>query len=66
MIPGSEKMTAEEMDFTLKVNENQKIAFGSQSSDYDVVKVWKDENNVICVKLRNGDWYHYLANGTWY
>lgn len=65
MIPGSEKMTTEEMDFTLKVNENQRRAFGTDSRDYEISKVWK-QDGVICVKLRNGDWYHYLNNGTWY
>jgi len=65
MIKGTEKLTPTELEFALKVNEDQKKAFGSESNDYDVTEVWK-KDNVICVKLRNGDWYHYLNNGTWY
>jgi len=66
MIKGLEKLSPAEIDFISKVNENQKLAYGSEDAAlYDVTEVWK-EDGVICVRLGNGDWYHYLANGTWY
>lgn len=31
-----------------------------------ITEVWVDERNNVCVKLKNGDWYHYTKDGTWY
>jgi hypothetical protein len=30
----------------------------------DIVKAWVD-NDIVCVRLSNGEWYHYYSNGTW-
>lgn len=34
-------------------------------SGYEIKKAWIDETGVVCVRLYNGDWYHYYEDGTW-
>ena len=68
MIKGIEKLNQEEIDFIQEVNQMQQKAFGFQeeNKEYQIIEVWKDENNTLCVRLRNGDFYHYLSNKQWY
>ena len=32
----------------------------------EIIETWIDENNTVCVRLKNGEWYHYTKDGTWY
>lgn len=36
-----------------------------RQSDMEIVKAWVDKENCVCVRLANGEWYHYYSNGTW-
>ncbi len=32
----------------------------------EIIETWIDENDCVCVRLKNGEWYHYSKDGTWY
>jgi hypothetical protein len=65
-IKGIEKLTEVQTNHMLKVNEFHKRCVGSEYKDgIDIVKCWL-ENETVCVRLKNGEWYHYSTNGTWY
>lgn len=31
-----------------------------------IIEACIDESGVVCVRLKNGEWYHYTDDGTWY
>lgn len=67
MIKGIEKLTEEQRKLMLKVNElHTKIVGTDYKPGMEIIETWTDENNTVCVRLKNGDWYHYTKNGTWY
>ena len=66
MISGIEKLTEEQKKLMFRTNELHTKCLGNDYKDgMKITKVWLDENNTVCVKLRNGEWYHYYENGTW-
>ena len=66
MIIGIEKLSEEQKKLMYRVNKKHTDCVGSEyKTGMKITKVWIDENNTVCVKLRNGEWYHYYENGTW-
>ena len=68
MIKGIENLTKSQREMILKLNDMQRDCIESPSvkRGLELVEVWTDENNIVCGKCKNGIWYHYLENGTWY
>ena len=67
MIKGIEKLTEEQKELMLKVNELHTKCVGLEYKEgMKITEVWIDKNNTVCVRLKKGDWYHYLKDGTWY
>jgi len=58
-------LTDEQIDFAILVNEKHTNSVGiNQKNGMKIKKMWL-EDGLICVKLENGDWYHYYKNLTW-
>ncbi len=67
MIKGIEKLTEEQKDLMKKTNElHTKIVGMDYKEGMEIIETWIDENNTVCVRLKNGEWYHYTKDGTWY
>lgn len=67
MIKGIEKLTAAQKELMQEVNELHTQCVGSDYKEgMKIVKVWIDSNNCICVRLANGEWYHYTERKEWY
>lgn len=50
----------------LEIHEKQMAAFGGEKPEFELEEVFK-RDNMLCVRFRNGDWYHYSLNdGTWF
>lgn len=67
MIKGIEKLTEEQKDLMKKTNElHIKIVGMDYKEGMEIIETWIDENNTVCVRLKNKEWYHYSKDGTWY
>ncbi|MBP2028486.1 hypothetical protein J2Z35_002311 [Acetoanaerobium pronyense] len=67
MIIGIENLTEEQKILMFRTNELHTKCVGNDYKDgMKIVKVWIDENNCVCVRLKNSQWYHYNAKGEWY
>ncbi len=67
MIKGIEKLTEEQKDLMKKTNElHTKIVGMDYKEGMEIIETWIDENNTVCVRLKNKEWYHYTKDGTWY
>jgi|ADurb_Cas_01_Slu_FD_contig_31_1604497_length_760_multi_3_in_0_out_0_2 uncharacterized protein (UPF0335 family) len=67
MIKGIEKLTEEQKDLMFRVNKLHTDCVGlDYKAEMEIVETWVDERNNVCVRLKNGDWYHYLKDSTWY
>ncbi len=67
MIKGIEKLTEEQKDLMKKTNElHTKIVGMDYKEGMEIIETWIDENNTVCVRLKNKEWYHYSKDGTWY
>ena len=66
MIKGLEKLNDRQKEILFKTNELHKNAVGNDYKDgISIVEVWL-EKGVVCVRLKNGEWYHYTYSYTWY
>ena len=66
MIKGLEKLNDRQKEILVKTNELHKNAVGNDYKDgISIVKVWL-EKGVVCVRLKNEEWYHYTYSYTWY
>ena len=67
MIKGIEKLTEEQKDLMFRVNKLHTDCVGlDYKAEMEIVETWVEERNNVCVRLKNGDWYHYLKDSTWY
>lgn len=67
MIKGIEKLTQEQKDLMNKTNElHTEIVGLDYKKGMEIIETWIDENDCVCVRLKNGEWYHYSKDGTWY
>lgn len=66
-IDGISKLTKEQRDLMFAVNELHEKCVGNEyKTGMKITKVWIDDSNTVCVKLLNGEWYHYTSNQKWY
>ena len=66
MIKGLVKLNDRQKEFLFKTNELHKNSVGNDYKDgISIVKVWF-EKGVVCVRLKNEEWYHYTYSYTWY
>jgi len=64
-IKHTSELTAEQVTHMHKVHELHVACNGAErQKDMDIVKAWVD-NDIVCVRLSNGEWYHYYSDGTW-
>jgi len=63
-IKGIEKLTEEQKLHMFRVNERHKSG-SSRKEKFEILKAWVDERGCVCVRLADGDWYHYFADGSW-
>lgn len=67
MIKGIEKLTEEQKDLMNKTNKlHTEIVGLDYKKGMEIIETWIDENDCVCVRLENGEWYHYSKDGTWY
>lgn len=67
MIKGIEKLTQEQKDLMEKTNKlHTEIVGLDYKKGMEIIETWIDENNTVCVRLKNKEWYHYSKDGTWY
>ena len=67
MIKGIEKLNNKQVELMLRVNKLHTKAVGKDYKEgMKITRVWINENNTICVMLKNGEWYHYLKDNTWF
>lgn len=67
MIKGIEKLNQEQRDHMERVNKLHTDCVGlDYKSGMEIVETWVDENDTVCVRLKNGSWYHYTKDCTWY
>lgn len=67
MIKGIEKLTKEQKDHMEKVNKLHTDCVGTDyKAGMEITETWIDENGTVCVRLKNGNWYHYAKDDTWY
>ncbi len=67
MIKGIEKLNQEQKDHMERVNKLHTDCVGRDYKEgMEITEVWIDERSNVCVRLKNGDWFHYLKDGTWY
>jgi hypothetical protein len=67
MIKGIEKLSEEQKDLMERVNKlHTQIVGNDYKPGMEIIETWIDENNIVCVRLKNGEWYHYTKNGEWY
>lgn len=67
MIKGIEKLSKEQKDLMEKTNKlHTEIVGLDYKEGMEIIETWIDENNTVCVRLKNGEWYHYTKDGTWY
>jgi len=66
-IQGIEKLNEEQKALMLSVNKLHTDCVGNDYKDgMEIKKVWVDEKGIVCVRLKNGEWYHYTNNQKWY
>ena len=65
-IDGISKLTKKQRDLMFAVNELHTKCVGNEyKTGMEIMKAWVDEG-IVCVRLLNGDWYHYTSNYKWY
>lgn len=66
-IKGLEKLSKEQVNHMYEVNELHTQCVGLDYKDgMQITETWVDEDNCVCVRLKNGDWYHYTSRKEWY
>lgn len=70
-LPVASHLTDQEYSLFLKVYANHNSSMGLEKRKKytlsDVVKVARNpQEKCLEVHYKNGDWWHYSANGTWY
>lgn len=66
-IEGIEKLTEEQKKLMFEVNALHMSGVGNDyKAGMQIVKTWVNDKDIVCVKLLNGEWYHYTSNQKWY
>lgn len=66
-IEGIEKLTEEQKKLIFEVNALHTSCVGNDyKAGMQIVKTWVNDKGIVCVRLLNGDWYHYTSDCKWY
>ena len=66
-IEGIDKLTKEQKELMFAANNLHTKCVGSEyKTGMEIVKTWVNDKGIVCVRLLNGDWYHYTSNYKWY
>ena len=66
-IEGIDKLTKEQKELMFAVNNLHTKCVGNEyKTGMEIVKAWVNDKGIVCVKLLNGEWYHYTSNQKWY
>lgn len=66
-IAGISKLTKEQRELMFAVNALHTSCVGNDyKAGMQIVKTWVNDKGIVCVKLLNGEWYHYTSNYKWY
>lgn len=64
MIQGLEKLTEEQKEVLFERNRRHQNAVWDDCKDgITIVKVWI-EDEIVCARLKKGEWYHYTNDWT--
>jgi hypothetical protein len=65
-IKGLLKLTEDQKQHMFRVNEIHVACNGTErQKNMQITEAWVDKDNCVCVRLANGEWYHYYSNQTW-
>jgi len=66
MIDGILELTVEQEEHMKRTNERHRACVGTDYKDgLTITEVWLDEKQTVCVRVKNGEWYHYYSDGSW-
>lgn len=66
-IKGIEALSVFQKELMYKINEKHTQCVGNDYKEgMEIIEVWINKDNYLCVRLKNKEWYHYSENGTWY
>lgn len=67
MVKGIDKLSSKQKNLMKRVNELHVDCVGlDYKAGMKITEVWVDKDDIVCVRLANGEWYHYTENNTWY
>ena len=65
-IKGLSKLTPEQQKHMKEIHKRHVACNGTdRQMSMAIAETWIDENQVVCVRMQNGEWYHYYPDGTW-
>ncbi len=65
-IRGIDNLTQEQVELMERVNKVHTSCVGNDyKAGMKIIEAWIDEDNVLCVRLENGSWFHYYKDVTW-
>lgn len=65
-IKGLSKLTDKQKQHMFKVHKSHVAANETEiQKKMQIIETWIDKDNCVCIRLSNGEWYHYYSNGTW-
>lgn len=66
-IKGLEKLTLEQQELMKSTNERHTLCVGGEYKEgMQIIEAWTNEDNCVCVRLKNGQWFHYTKAKEWY
>lgn len=66
MIIGIDSLNEEQKELMFRVNDLHTKCVGNDYKEgMEIVRTWINDNGTVCVRLLNGEWFHYWTNGTW-
>ena len=65
-IKGISNLSEDQKNHMVKVHSLHISCNGlERQKNMQIKEVWIDKNDTLCVRLCNGEWYHYYSNSTW-
>lgn len=66
-VKGIEALSEKQKELMYRINGNHAKCVGNDYKEgMEIIEVWINKDNCLCVRLKNREWYHYSENGTWY
>jgi len=65
-IKGILELSVDQEMHMFRVNDRHKACVGTDYKDgLTITEVCLDENQTVCVRVKNSEWYHYYSDGSW-